>query len=418
MRSTHGMTRRQALAAMGKSLGMSLVAVGSLREGLWAADAEPAPALKVDAQAAARYDLAALRKMLQAAVDSQKVPCCSLLLLHKDKVVFKEAFGWADVEKKKPLTTDSICHLASSTKWITAAGMMALVDEGKIVLDDPIGKYFPAFKDMPIEGSDAKGNPTLRQCFSCTHGMPNSGLHVTEANQPLLGTIEAIAKSPKVLRLQWKPGAKYDYHNTGMQIVGGVVEKVSGKPFEQYLRERILDPVGMNDTTFNPKGDQLPRVATIYSPKKDGGFAFFRGPQGGKLRSRSIGGGLYSTLDDYARFLQMYMHDGAYAGKKVLSPKAIHALTSDQTAGAPVVKSPYQGQKGYALGAAVMEVDADGKPVVLADGGAFGTCCWIDRQRDLVAISFTQYQLRNIYGFVMTEVPKAFREAVDSARGK
>ena len=110
--------------------------------------------LKVDAAAAAAYDFGPLRQRLQAAIDQDEVPCASMLVIAGDKVVFKEAFGWADIENKKPMATDTICHLASSTKWVTAAVIMTVVDEGKMSLDDPVGKFFPELKDIPVKDSD------------------------------------------------------------------------------------------------------------------------------------------------------------------------------------------------------------------------------------------------------------------------
>ena len=136
--------------------------------GAWAQDA--APSMEVDTAAAAKYDFTAVRTLLKGAVDNNTVPCASLLLIHKDKVIFKEAFGWADIENKKPLTVDSMCHLASSTKWLTGTALIAAVEDGYVALDDPVGKYYPVMKDMPIKDSQEKGNPTLRQCFSHSAG--------------------------------------------------------------------------------------------------------------------------------------------------------------------------------------------------------------------------------------------------------
>lgn len=283
--------------------------------------------LEVDQKAAAAYDFTALRKLLQNAVDSGKAPSASMLLMRRDKVIFKEAFGWADIENKRPLRTDTVCHLASSTKWITAAAIMAAVEEGLISLDDPVGKYLPDLKDIPVKGSSQKGNPTIRQCWSQTHGFP-PGLEFTVLNKPdvsLLDSVGAYAKEKPELDVL--PGTVFEYGNPGMTVTGAIIEKLTGKPYRDFAQKRILDPLGMKDTSFNPQGDQLRRAANRYVPREGGGFQLMpNGKPTGDVRVTIVGGGLYSTLDDYAKFLSMILHGGKFGSGRVLSEKSVREI--------------------------------------------------------------------------------------------
>lgn len=371
------------------------------------------PTYEVDRKAASKYDFSALRARMKAAVEKGELPGGSVLIMHRDKVVFKEAFGLIDIENKMPFRTDSVCHMASSTKWVSGALLMAAVDEGKLSLDDPIGKYYPQFADMRIPGSDKKGNPSIRQCFSHTSGMPGFTDYSITRDHSVPESIELISKT--IHSLDYEPGTAFRYGNTSMQVVGGIICQVTGKSFQDYLREKILGPLGMMETTFNPAGKLIERIGKAYSRKPDGGFQVVAGRRpDGHTKGALVAGGLYSTLDDYARFLTMMLHDGRYGGRKVLSAQAALETQKDQTGGAPVKASPYKNQKGYGLGAVVMGADANGKPVYIGDGGAFGTYGWIDREQDLAGVFFAQEIVRDIYALSIVDVPSLARQAVQS----
>ncbi len=372
------------------------------------------PNPNVDAKAAAKYDFSAVRARIKEAVDKGEIPNASLLVVHHGKVVFKEAFGWSNIENKTPFRTDTVCQIASSTKWVSGAVLMAAVDEGKLSLDDTIGKYFPAFADMPITGSEKKGNPTIRQCFSHSAGLPGFQDRSITRNLSVTDSVAALAKT--VNHLEWEPGAAFRYGNTGMQIVGGIIEKVGGKPFQQYMKEKILDPLGMTETTFNPTGDLLRRIGCIYSRKPTGGFTILVQPPDGNIKGALVPGGLYSTIDDYARFLTMMLNYGKYRGRTVLTKRSAQETQKDQTGGAPIKASPYKNQKGYGLGAVIMGLDARGAPVYAGDGGAWGTYGWVEHDHDLAAVFFTQDVVNQVYDLSIVEIPALVRKAVEEAR--
>jgi CubicO group peptidase (beta-lactamase class C family) len=377
---------------------------------------EPGGPLRVDEEAAKAYDLSEVRGLLHGAVEAGRVPGASLILVYRGTVIFKEASGVADIESGKPFTVDSLCHLASATKWMSGATMMAMVDDGKISLEDPIGKYLPAYMDIPIKGSREEGNPTIRQCFSGTSGMPGPpGDLAMKRALPLLESVAWIRS--QFTELGWAPGSGTGHISVGMQIVGGIVEKVAGKPFETYMRAKILDPVGMPDTTFNPQPKVFDRIPTVYAAQEGGGLQVILGVPDGNIVGADIGGGLYSTLDDYARFLQMHLDGGRVGDTRVLSPEAVREMLSDQTGGVPQKRrSPYGDMKGYAFGAAILEVDEEGNPLLLGDGGAFGTFAWIDLEADLVGVYLTQMRITSHYDLFVEGIPEAARTAVEGRR--
>jgi CubicO group peptidase (beta-lactamase class C family) len=351
---------------------------------------------------------------LKKAVDGGELPGVSVLVMHHGKVVFKDAYGLIDIENKRPFRTDSVCQIASSTKWVSGAVLMAAVEDGKLSLDDSIGKYFPAFAEMPIRGTTDKGNPTVRQCFSHTSGLPSFQDRSVTRDLSVPDSVIALSKSVK--DLEWAPGSAFRYGNTGMQIVGGIIANTTHQEFQQYMREKILMPLGMDETTFNPTGDMLKRIGNIYRRKSQGEFEVTGRPPDGNIKGALVPGGLYSTLDDYARFLMMMLNDGRYAGRRVLSAKAALETQTDQTRQVPIKGSPYRNQKGYGLGAVILETDASGKPVLVGDGGAWGTLGWIDRSRDLACVFFAQLQFNQIYDLAYQDVPSIVRSAVDAHR--
>ncbi|MCI0749267.1 MAG: beta-lactamase family protein [Nevskiales bacterium] len=422
MSSIQKMTRRQALLGVGATLGLAASPWQRLGAAEAAGPKAAVPfALTVDRKAAAAHDFTALRQLLQGAVDREKVPCASMLLMHQDRVLFKEAFGWADIENKKPMQTDTICHLASATKWITAAGLMTAVEEGLISLDDPVGKYLPGLRDIPVKGSNQKGNPTIRQCWSQTHAFP-PGLEFKVLNKPNMSLFDSVSAyangAPQLVAL---PGTQYAYSNEGMTVTGAIIEKVTGKPYRAFLQKRILDPLEMKDTSFYPQGEQRRRVAKRYAPKKlGGGFelmpsnALNEGADGITI----VGGGLRSTLDDYAKFLSMIVHGGQFGARRVLSEASVREICKDQAGNVPVKKSPYRDQKGYGLGVALMERDEKGESILVIDGGMFGVCSWIDFGRGLIGLFFTQTRMgiKAVYDLATLESVAAARAALDSAR--
>ncbi len=300
-------------------------------------------------------------RMCTEAVSNGEVPGIVALVCRNGKIVFYKAFGMADNEKKRILKRDDIFRIASQSKAITATAVMMLWEEGKFKLDDPISRYIPEFKspkvlktflykDTSYTAVPAAGEITIRQLLCHTSGI---GYGIIDSDERMkmiyqkagvtdLFTTESISVGESVkklakLPLHANPGEKFIY-SEGLDVLGYLIEVVSGMPFDQYLRRHLFDPLGMNDTWFylpvektdrlvkvqqkNDKGDWVHYPVTFYDPDYPvkGSKSFFSG-----------GAGLSSTAKDYATFLQMYLNGGELNGVRILSRTTIQTILENQT---------------------------------------------------------------------------------------
>jgi CubicO group peptidase (beta-lactamase class C family) len=294
-------------------------------------------------------DLDALRAIMQKAVDKKTVPGVSLLLAHKGEVIFKEAYG--DLAVDKPV------KLASDSKPVSATVVMAVVDQGKMRLDDPITKFIPEFA-----GTKA-AKATVRQLLSHTAGIRDK----FDSGGPSGVTLADFARHVAEKGTLEAPG-KYSYSSMGIDLACRCAEKAASKPFEELMKQHLLEPLGMKDTGFEWGADpeSVPEDAKAR----------------GEGRYVSGGGGLSATLDDMAAFYQMHLNGGRYGDKQILSAKAVAEMHKKQA-------SPPRGG-GYGLGFTVIGPFQGGVSRSFLHGGAFGTMCWADADRQLVGIYFSQ----------------------------
>ena len=286
-------------------------------------------------------------------VDREELAGAVMLVADREKVLDVETAGWADIDKKKPMQANSMFWIASQSKPVTAAAVMILVDEGKVSLDDPVEKFLPEFKGLMwvAEKDDqhkllkAPRHPiTVRNILSHTSGMPfRSAIEQPALDLwPLSLRVRSYAMTP----LDFDPDTKYQYSNAGINTGARIIEVVTGKSFEDFLDERLFRPLGMTDTTFWPNEEQNARVAKSYKP----------GPNNAGLKEIQIdqltypltdrtkrfpmpAGGLFSTAGDIAKFYRMLLNGGELDGKRYLSEKAVHELTTKQTP--PELKDNY-----------------------------------------------------------------------------
>jgi CubicO group peptidase (beta-lactamase class C family) len=353
-----------------------------------------------------------IAEALQPFVDKHALAGAVTLVANKDKVLSLEAVGFADVKAKKPMRTDSLFWIASQSKPITAAGLMILVDEGKVKVDDPVEKHLPELKDLRVAVKDEKGavhlekpkRPvTVRDLLSHTSGMPFASAQETPTldKLTLADAVKSYAKTP----LLFQPGAKYQYSNAGINTAGRIIEVVSGMSYEDFMDKRLFGPLGMKNTTFWPNEKQLERLAKSYKPNKDKTdleettIGQLKYPLNDRKRQPMPAGGLFSTASDVARFCQMVLGGGVFAGKRYLSEAAVKQMTSKQTGDLPA---------GYGLGWST----GGGS---FGHGGAFATNMNIDTNRGLITVWMVQHA-----GF-----PKdgdksygAFRKAAEERFGK
>jgi CubicO group peptidase (beta-lactamase class C family) len=283
---------------------------------------------------------------------------------------------------------DAVFWIASQSKPITATAFMMLVDEGKVSLDDPVEKYLPEFKGQMLSAEEggrktlrAPRHPiTVREVLSHTSGLPfKSAKEPGPLDKlPLRDAVQSYAEAP----LQSEPGAKYQYSNAGINTAGRIIEVVSGVPYEEFLRQRLFDPLGMKDTTFWPGEQQVARLAKSYKPNaaktdlEETTVTQLTYPLSDRGRRYPMpAGGLFSTADDLARFCRMVLNGGSLDGKRYLSERAVREMTAKQTGD---LKENYG--LGWATGGGTF-----------GHGGAYSTNMTVDPRRGLVLIYLVQH---------------------------
>lgn len=337
-----------------------------------------------------------LDAMLEEAMQKDQVPGLVAMVVKDGKIVYHSAKGFADVESGKPMELNSIFRIASQTKAITSTAVMILWEEGKIRLDDPISKYIPEFKNPQVlntfryEDTTYSTRPsskeiTIRHLLTHTSGL---GYGVIDGDERMkmiyhkagvmdLFTTENITIGESVKRLaklplHHEPGAKFTY-SEGLDVLGYLIEIVSGMPFDQFLKTRLFDPLGMNDTRFYLNDAQAPRLVTVHTRKDNKWVSFpvtFYDPDYPKTGAKTFfsgGAGLSSTTGDYAKFLQMYLNGGIYNGKRILSPTTIQTIMTNQ-----VGDLLGEGGKDYGLAFGIV----DQKGVQIGGMGSLGTFDW------------------------------------------
>ena len=326
---------------------------------------------------------------LQPFVDAHRLAGAVVLVAGRDRVLTTETVGYADVAAQTPMKPDTLFWIASMSKAMTAAAVMALVDDGKLSLDDPVAKYIPEYAGMKVGPRDANDKTaphapakpiTLRQVLCHTSGM--RFLNAAEHNVIDCAPLAESVKHDMAETLLFEPGTAYSYSNQGIDTAGLVVQLVSGMSFEQFIAKRIFEPLGMSDTTFYPTTAAVARLAKSYRPVKDQmaieetKITYLTYPLDGGNRHPSPGGGLFSTAADVAKFCQMLLNDGMAAGRRVLSSESVAAMTRKQTEDAV--------KESYGLGLSV-------SPDTFGHGGAYATNMTVNRKLGVVTVFMVQH---------------------------
>ncbi len=346
---------------------------------------------------------AAVRARMQSFVDQGEIAGAVTVIGRKDVVLSHEAVGYQDLEARRPMPKDALFRIASMTKPVTALGIMILADEGKLSVEDPVEKHLPEFRGQMLVAertADAvtlKRPPrpiTLRDLLTHTSGLPGSpppGLSdlYLKRNRTLAEGVMAYSQRP----LDFAPGSKWAYCNTGIDTLGRVIEVVSGQSYEAFLARRIFEPLGMADTTFHPTPEQLTRLAVTYD-KQDGRLvaapAAIIGP-GAAAKYPIPAGGLYSTGADLAKLYRMMLNRGELGGKRVVSEASVAAMTKVQTGD---LKCGFVDGMGFGFGWGVVRQPQGVTEKLSAGsyghGGAFGTQGWLDPHKDLFVVLLIQ----------------------------
>ena len=358
-----------------------------------------------------------LTQTFQDYIDEDELPGATILVARKGKVAYFESFGKNDLENNIPMTHSSMFRIASQTKAIVSVGIMMLQEQGKLLITDPVGKYIPAFMETTVAVSKENGSYdivkanrpiTIRDLLTHTSGVSYGqgiasdlceeakiqGWYFADRDEPILATVTRMADLP----FESQPGEQFVYgYNT--DILGALIEVVSGKSLEVFLKENILDPLEMTDTHFYLPKEKKERLAVVYSPSENGlerapnpgGMvgqgAYVEGPR----KSFSGGAGFLSTSMDYAKFLQMMLNQGTYNGKRIISPNTVKLMTVNHLAQATF---PWARGTGFGLGFSIVEdLGARGMPGSVGEygwGGAYHSSYWVDPKEELVVVYFTQ----------------------------
>jgi CubicO group peptidase (beta-lactamase class C family) len=404
------MTVKRAIFVLATLMWLALVSVGF---------AQTLPMAKPEEVGLSSERLARLTETLRANIAKNEIPGAVLLIARHGKIGYFESLGALDPQTKAPMTKDAIFRIYSMSKPITTVAAMTLFEDGRFGIEEPVGKYLPQLLKLQVAADnkpDPEADPTkltlvpanrpmsiqdlLRHTSGLTYGFfgdtPVKKLYVRaklfDGDPTNAEFVDRLAKLP----LSYQPGTTWDYsHST--DVLGRLVEVISGKSLLAYEKERVLDPLGMKDSSFyvTDKGKQ-PRIAEPFSTdRKIGEGIEFDDPRvGGKWESG--GGGMMSTAMDYARFLQMLLNGGTLDGKRILGPKTIAYMTADHL-GTGAVPGPYYlpgAGYGFGLGFAVRR-DAGVAPMQGSAGeynwgGAGGTAFWVDPKEQMFVVFMMQ----------------------------
>ncbi|MEZ2335523.1 serine hydrolase domain-containing protein [Mucilaginibacter sp. RCC_168] len=359
--------------------------------------------------------------LIEANIDSGYINGAVGLIARNGKIVYNKSFGIADVEQKKLMENDHIFRIASQTKAITSVAVMMLFEEGKFLLDEPISKYIPAFahpkvidlyneKDTTFTTVPAKREITIRDLLTHT-----SGIEYAQIGSPRMNAIYAKSKIPggfvadKIrladvmdklgkLPLTHQPGERWTY-GLNIDVLGYLVEKVSGKTLDQFFKERIFDPLGMKDTYFYIPAAKQSRLVAVYTPDKQGrlvkwtastlpGVDFDYPKTAGTYFSG--GAGLSSTIKDYAIFLQMMLNGGVYNGQRLLARHTVEMMTENQIGDLYINPDKDKFGLGFGITTPASSAKLGVSPGSFAWGGFYGTLYWVDPKEHLVCLLFIQ----------------------------
>ncbi len=390
------------------------------------------PAAKPEEVGLSSERLPRIHEMIMRHVEARDISGAVTIVVRRGRVVHHEAHGLMDIATKKPMTKDALFRLASTSKPVTAAAVLMLMEEGKVKLTEPVATYIPEFKGAKVATANPPGaaerytvSPASREItvldlLTHTSGIASGGV-TTPDFAALIKTrkpTDALADFvPRLgtLPLDFQPGVQWRYSGlAGFELLGRIVEVVSGLTFDQFLKQRLFDPLGMKDTMFAVPEKEMARLVTVYRKAPDG----LHPPDTPLPISRTYfsgAAGLISTAEDYALFAQMLANGGQLNGTRILSPWTVDLMTSNHVGDLfnGQIGRPPKGM-GFGLGGEVVvnAVDARARRPSGSYGwdGAFGTHWWVNRKEQMVAVLFIQTPGRLLHGEFDNAVSQAVIE--------
>ena len=373
--------------------------------------------------------LARIGEMMKRHIAAGEISGGVTLVARHGRIAHFEAVGVMDADSKKPMTKDAVFRIASMTKPVTGLAIMMMMEEGKLRITDPVSKYIPQFKEMKVAvalprqgpppgaaGIDEPPAPprfytvpaereiTIRDLLTHTSGLASGPMSTADARKPSVVRKPSETLADYIPRLgttalEFQPGTRWAYSaQAGFDTLGRIVEITSGQPFDQFLRQRVFDPLGMRDVSFYPTDTLEPRMPTVYQLGPKG--TMVKNPNSGGMQSKVYfmgSGGLITTAEEYSKFAQLLANGGELNGKRLLSPRTVSFMSSVHAPDTLPGRAPGE---GYGLSVRVVNHAVAGGSR-LSDGsfgwsGAYGTHFWVDPKEEIVAVLMIQTPVRDM----------------------
>ena len=338
-----------------------------------------------------------LNDTMHSFVDNNDISAIQTAILKNGKLIHFDSYGNSDISEKSTLKNDDIFRIASMTKPIVSVGLMMLHEEGKFELDDPIYKYIPEFKNLSVQKrkkiKPAKNHIKVIDLLRHSAGFNFKGPE--DYRKTINLTLEEYTKEAAKNPLKFEPGTTW-WYSYATDICGYLIEVLSGQKLDVFLKNRIFDPLEMNDTFFEIPKDKLDRLTTLYIVDKEKKLISFDDKSNTPFKDKVVllngSGGLLSTTDDYLKFASMLLNNGAYKNNQLISKQTLDLMKVDHSLGLKYKKLAFGKKKGFGLGFEIVKEEDTkfGSKGTFGWGGMFGTYFRVDPKENMVIIYMTQ----------------------------
>ncbi|MCH1557617.1 MAG: beta-lactamase family protein [Flavobacteriaceae bacterium] len=338
-----------------------------------------------------------LNETMHSFVDNNDISAIQTAILKNGKLIHFDSYGNSDISENSKLKNDDIFRIASMTKPIVSVGLMMLHEEGKFELDDPVYKYIPEFKNLSVQKrkkiKPAKNHIKVIDLLRHSAGFNFKGPE--DYRKTINLTLEEYTKEAAKNPLKFEPGTTW-WYSYATDICGYLIEVLSGQKLDVFLKNRIFDPLEMNDTFFEIPKDKLDRLTTLYIVDKEKKLISFDDKSNTPFKDKVVllngSGGLLSTTDDYLKFASMLLNNGAYKNNQLISKQTLDLMKVDHSLGLKYKKLAFGKKKGFGLGFEIVKEEDTkfGSKGTFGWGGMFGTYFRVDPKENMVIIYMTQ----------------------------